>query len=299
MSGGRAAAIVYLSILMLFACSTPARPIYPERRAGRGDSCLTLNECQEPLLCIAGRCLDVDLELETTGRQCAAVECLETRDCCPPPPLPTMQHCEAQAALCTDGNPLCLQAARQPCECSRECQDYWCADTEPPFGVVQCTEDWQCGGAVTCVNGVCTECSADPDCGPGYTCTRNRCVSGCTRDEECGALARCDSARCVYRPCVSNLECVNVLGVRDAECREGTCGVPCEDDGACVALGPASQCVARLCQSTGCQQNADCAGRPPAGVGLLSVCLDTAEALRAMEHYAPGGSNGWTQGAVP
>jgi hypothetical protein len=121
------------------------------------------------------------------------------------------------------------------------------------------------------------ECSKDAQCGDGYTCENGSCVAGCLRDEQCGSLERCEAARCVARGCITDRECVALLGQRDAECREEECVIPCEDQGGCAAFGPLSSCEEGVCRSVGCERNSDCSALLGGG-GALRLCLEAAEA---------------------
>src|SRR5262245_47997373 len=84
------------------ACAPAAQPTFPDRRGGRGESCLVTNDCKEPLLCLGGRCLDEKLSFEPTGKVCAAGQCLANADCCPPLSLPEQEYCKTLEAECRD-----------------------------------------------------------------------------------------------------------------------------------------------------------------------------------------------------
>lgn len=267
--------LVWVCVLTGYACTNDARPTYPQRRGGRGDPCLVLNDCKEPLLCRQGRCLDSGSELEATGKECVSAECLEDVDCCPLVSAADEAYCDAQVAKCR-GNAACERSARRPCTCTSRCEAYLCVtDPAAEFG---CSLDTDCSPG-SCRDGRCKECEADEECGEGQICEGDRCEPGCTRDEQCGRLSRCEAARCVARGCVSQRECIALLRLPDAECRDEACVVPCDNDSACDRLGPLHVCQKGACLSLGCEENVDCSARDGAR-GDLMLCLGGKEAGR-------------------
>jgi hypothetical protein len=275
-------ALVLVGCALIAACHDAGKPVYPARRAGRGDPCQVLNDCKEPLLCIGGRCLDASLHVKATDKQCVAVECIDTADCCPPHSKPDQEACDARKKSCGSDS-FCLDQWAEDCKCQHTCKDHWCVATKPTGS--SCSTQFACVSG-KCVDGTCVECKHDADCGDGYLCKSGSCAAGCRRDEQCGALERCDDARCVARGCLDDRECIEQLGARDARCQQGACIVPCADDAACVALGSLMICHDGACTSLGCERDSDCGGASeqisypstyPAG---FELCLDAADAAR-------------------
>lgn len=287
----RSSFLVGLCALTTYACTNEAKPTYPQRRGGRGDSCLVLNDCKEPLLCRAGRCLDADLGLKASDKQCVMAECIDDGDCCRPISLAQEAACETNAAKCR-GNAQCERTARSPCTCTRSCQAHECVTSFDS----DCDADTDCGVGA-CSEGRCVECSADLECGEGLICEEDECRAACTRDEQCGRLARCDEGRCSARGCLSQRECILLLGRPDAECRDEACVVPCDGSAACASLGALHVCDKGVCKSLGCEENADCSARDTAQ-GSLMLCLDKEDVgrLRTVEPFS---FMRGTRGAVP
>lgn len=284
------------SVLGLAAgCSDVARPSYPDRRGGRGDTCLTLNDCKEPLVCGGGMCMDPHNAVAASGKQCVALECSDDIHCCTDL-LPRAQ-CDQLEADCA-GSPTCLDQVWAPrCECTRRCRDFHCEAKSP----VECETVADCYGMLGCVDGACRHCREDSACGEGGVCAAGNCVTGCRVEADCAPLETCaDNGHCETRACLDDRECKFVLATPDARCRAGACEIPCSNDGRCASLnGPAFVtsdgftfadpepfvCVDGACAPLGCARDSDCrsAGSVGGQDGVLA-CVDDERAgeLRAL-----------------
>ena len=79
----------------------------------------------------------------------------------------------------------------------------------PDPGPVQCRNDGECGGAMTCnmsaPGGICSGCGT---CKGWLECYAGSCVRDCYHDGECNAGFRCSSTdRCVLRACDAATPC--------------------------------------------------------------------------------------------
>jgi hypothetical protein len=273
--------------LALLACNPAAKPMYPERRGGRGEACVITNDCKEPLLCIGQRCLDEQLSFKPTSKVCVTAQCIETSDCCPPLSKPQQTTCATLKKQCDQsarsdlGLYQCSQYQSQ-CVCEKTCTDHACvAKTNS-----HCATSLDCAGG-TCLNGHCGECSKDTDCGKDYICESNQCQLGCLHDEACGSLSSCKAGRCEARGCESNRECALALELRDAVCQKGVCGMPCKNDAECGRPnGELNTCSDGICKFVGCDTDAECAAfsvysypsYPSSSTRPYHLCLSQSEA---------------------
>ncbi len=101
-------------------------------------------------------------------------------------------------------------------------------------GPVQCREDTDCGGTLTCnrsaPGGICLgcgECPGDLECGFGA------CIRSCSVDADCNAGFNClGSGRCGLRSCSTNADCGSGYGCSGS----GTCErTPCDTADDCPA----------------------------------------------------------------
>jgi len=264
-------------------CKPEAQASFPDRRGGRGESCLVTNDCKEPLLCLSGRCLDESLSFEPTGKACATAQCLSKTDCCPPLSKPRQASCDKREKECkADPTSFECRSYEYDCKCKASCEDHLCKYESPLSSECEKSSECSSDGALRCVRGSCVQCTKDSECGTGYLCDRGRCEVGCSHDEECGELEACEKLRCVDRGCKSDRECAIALGVRDGVCLKGECGVPCKSDAACGSLWGSvgvSACVDGLCKWLGCASNTDCqADRVQTRGDGIAVCVPATEA---------------------
>lgn len=261
------------------ACSDVARPSYPDRRGGRGEPCLTLNDCKEPLVCGGSLCIDPRSSLTVTGKECVALECRDDADCCPD--LRTQAECDELEASCA-GDGFCLDYRWAPvCECSRRCSDLHCVSRSPD----RCDTASDCSYGLPCLGGRCTPCTDDASCGEGSVCAAGSCIPACTADTDCAAIEACsESGHCETRACYDDRECKFALGADDARCTDGACIIPCENDARCAAVWnrwqtsgtdfsyqPPFVCSEGACAPAGCARDTDCAGLR--GLGT-PACVD-------------------------
>jgi hypothetical protein len=248
------------------ACSDVARPSYPDRRGGRGEPCLTLNDCKEPLVCGGNHCIDPHSSLTVTGKECVALECTDDSGCCPN--LRTPAECDELEASCA-GDGFCLDYQWAPvCVCDSRCRDFQCVRRSPE----PCETARDCGADLACVDGRCTLCADDESCGEGSVCEAKRCIAACTADTDCAAIEACaESGHCETRPCYDDRECKFALGADDARCTDGACRIPCENDARCASVWnrgsgtdfsyqPPFVCSEGECAPAGCARDTDCAG---------------------------------------
>ena len=263
-------------LLALVGCDPAASPTYPERRGGRGDPCLVVNDCKKPLLCLAGVCLDGSLSEKPTGKVCVAVECFDDKDCCPPQSKPMQEYCDELKGKTDSAS---KRAYSWDCACESRCKAHMCSEDDRDRYECDSTTDCKVGA---CKSNVCVECSKDADCGAGFLCDAQKCKRGCRRDEECGALEACEDARCVARDCSGNRQCIDVLGYRAAECRDGDCVIPCDNDAACnpyyTRAGAALVCKQGICTDIGCKTHFDCQSTSSLNTGL-AACVSAEEAM--------------------
>lgn len=267
----------------LLACNDDARPTYPDRRAGRGEPCLVLNDCKEPLLCLSGRCLDAKPPVAATNKQCVIVACRADADCCTAVQDADSPVCQTMRARCDGGDPGSCTDYQQSCTCTRTCQDHQCTGGR---AAASCTNDYDCWLG-SCIDGACRECATDDQCAAGRVCTDSRCVPGCAYDGQCGALESCKAGRCEARGCVSDRECIGLLQRRDAVCKEDECVVACNNDSSCSAL---STCVRGVCRDLGCASDAECQGLLPRGPSGIALCIDASE----VQNIARGETPAWS-----
>ncbi len=273
------------------ACKPEAQATYPERRGGRGESCVVTNDCKSPLLCLGGRCLDGESALTASSKVCAVGECISASDCCKPRSKAQLERCDELeqecASLGTDS--FACESFAQTCgPCTATCQDHLCVVESSSES--ECASNDECFGGL-CAAGRCVECTKDSECGEsGFVCEQGTCFLGCRRTEECGALEACNKGRCEKRACEGDRECIVMLNAREAACQAGECVISCEGDEQCVArlgglggllgLGGSalSVCIDGACRSPGCETNAECQSRVDTLGDELALCLSPEEA---------------------
>jgi hypothetical protein len=270
--------IICLLLLLASAagCTDTPRATYPDRRAGRGEPCLVLNDCKEPLLCLGGLCLDAKPPVAASNKQCARAECLTSEDCCEPLQNFQRDQCASLEAQCSAGTLWACDEHERQCVCTRRCEGHMCIG-----GPASCSEDRQCGFGNVCHEERCKQCAFDVNCPEGFVCVADRCQQGCNHDGQCGALETCHNRRCEPRGCLDHLECISLLRRRDAVCRKEECVIPCASDAACGAAGGLQTCIDGVCRDLGCASDADCEAQA-AGAGDRSImlCLDADQASR-------------------
>jgi hypothetical protein len=127
-------------------------------------------------------------------------------------------------------------------------------------GEALCTDDVDCDGLAvtddatdTCVEDECV-------CYQQFACLRR-----CQEDLDCGFGKRCDAGSDVCVPagtCMSNVTCQLQMGDYRAECVEGACTMPCDQDIDCnmgLTGGALSMvCDEGACKAIGCTDHSEC-----------------------------------------
>lgn len=165
----------------------------------------------------------------------------------------------------------------------------------PEWGYPVCRTGEDCEDAIPCVPGPddcpgpgCpSDCENDAECvdfgGPGIdgVCTFPQtgcCASsglcaapcdqtGCAADETCEA-----DGHCTPIPCDGGYACAEGFGCDPGSAgadRHGCAAIPCDQAGA-LPCGPASECVAGVCQRIACSVDSDC----PCGTCIVEECWD-------------------------
>lgn len=151
--------------------------------------------------------------------------------------------------------------------------------------VASCSSDDRCESTPVC--------SADADCaapsdrlfvactGDDCTCYENRCYLRCDEDLDCQAGYTCALADHVCKPrpsCTTNEQCAARTRDATAECRAGSCVIPCSTDQDCGDSGTLggggafNQMVCNddhVCETLGCSSHDECGTQ--GGVRLFCV----------------------------
>ncbi len=242
-------------VSVLSACqSDDAQTVTPADKSERGESCQARNDCVSGLACIANRCVLNEYPIAVDARECVRVDCATRDECCLDftPTQVTEATCIQYDADC---RALLDQAScdlyNRYCICNLVCEDERCVPANNCSDTIPCTSG-------VCNNGVCVECMVDIDCPGEGTCnvTTNHCIDHCTRNEECAQFESCVSGQCEHTGCTSDRECYFDLQNPRAECRDGECRVPCENDAEC--LQDFHACQGGLCVFIGCETDEEC-----------------------------------------
>jgi hypothetical protein len=147
------------------------------------------------------------------------------------------------------------------------------AVTNTCLSLSACTTSADCDGksvsdtaGALCRSGDCScyqsgcylTCKKDLDCQAGYTCNTSGATAGL----------------CSPTGCAANADCVTQLGNVRAQCKSGSCSVPCTDDHDCGSSGDLGTafsqqvCSNGACQPLGCSSDSDCQS---SGVHLFCV----------------------------
>lgn len=184
--------------------------------------CVTVDECDNGLLCINGFC----------GKEVHQSECISNDDCpkgfeCNDLEKCVLKSCESKED-CGIGSICSNQTCVPGCETNQDCKDGKICNTNTNI----CEDDNK------------VDCRLDDTCEQGYECNQ---LSGdcklnttCNTDEDCGSGAKCDNHTCVPR-----IACVpenNGAECADGEiCRaDGFCGADngCDNDQYCITKDP-------------------------------------------------------------
>jgi len=128
---------------------------------------------------------------------------------------------------------VCVDACVElPCPCVADCANKQCGDDGCGGECGQCT------GGVPCKDGQCVACKVAADCPNDNVCKEGKCQEPCTKS--------CDGKECGSDGC-------------GGECGDCMPGIPCTDDGQCVACkldddcGPQDVCVNGECNLQICE----------------------------------------------
>jgi hypothetical protein len=231
----------------------------------RGESCLSTDNCEKPLVCVNQTCSVANFEIEVTDKACQRVECEEATDCCPEP----NPSCKTWKDACDTGaggaNQVACDAYNNPiynCICDTS---VWACDN------FECIPAVTCAGSFDCIFGVCSsekrcvECEEDTDCLlANQSCVDNACVGGCENDTECPVFHACESGACSEKGCQNDRECVALSRNPLSSCdlATGSCSESCETDADCSIEGGSTftfrACVDSFCKDVGCQTDEEC-----------------------------------------
>ena len=239
--------------LSLFACSGGPDEMRPERRAGRGESCTTTNECSSGLICVRNACVLGDYPIAPDARVCGIVQCETDIQCA----LSAEQQCPDDAAACEAGDfAACSRLEEAPCQRTYRCEDRLCVAAQ-----AACTEDEDCPfSRPICVAGQCVQCLTQDNCETGFLCSGNVCVPSCQTTMDCPYFHACQSNRCVEVGCATDRECVAFTGRVFARCSDKQCLLPCDTDRDCSSEDSFDYEVCRdgRCVYVGCQTEEEC-----------------------------------------
>lgn len=215
-----------LFVLAPACAKSTDQPTY--NRGDRGESCQARNDCNSGLACVGGTCTTGSIAINTTGKECVAIECQTAQDCC------GYSGCNPAPWLCT----------ANMCESNNVC-----------------TMDTDCYSSSTgqyCVGGKCATCKVDTDCPNENSCIAGKCQAKCTSDGECTGLAHCNAGACVEDGCRNDRECVMYTKNARSTCSATKCGTPCSSDLECSGNQSLQKCQSGSCVFVGCDTDKDC-----------------------------------------
>lgn len=247
------------------------------RNASRkGESCASTPDCADGLVCVGEVCLPEELGLDPTGKECAAVECVQPADCCDLVMLDP-QQCASFQQACAMGDMLACSYYNQYCVCNAQ---QWSCDADACRFAGPCMVDSDCPGGVCNVN-TCVECVNDLDCFAG-SCVNSQCTAdalSCQTNNDCPYFHTCQANLCVETGCTDTRECIEYTDDPLSFCQDAECRTPCASDAECITFGSAlGACVGGFCEDAGCTTDEQC--RIALGLGpgsfLKAVCRQEA-----------------------
>ena len=255
--------LVLISLLVLFGCSTRARPLPTAGGCAAHDEAA----CKSDSACRADYCAQCSCQSAFAG--CSARS--DAPATCP------VSACPASDCGCSGLGELdCIAAQAHGCVaayCPNTCSstNYFASCLGPSDPAPPCGGTGGCGSIETCrtaadcpgSNLVCdapdsapscgdcgiVECGGDSDCGAGQVCSYsdcchgNQCLPACASDsdcadgQECHSDGHCRTITCNLGGCPAEFDCVNGLCQRNTCVADEDCG-----SGFCVVGG----CYTRL-----------------------------------------------------
>lgn len=245
----------FAALLSTAACSkNDAAP----RKSLKGEACQTTADCNGNLSCVprpnasGGICVTGEFKVSQTAKECAVVQCAQPADCCPPPSA----SCQTYQQGCQQGIQADCTYYNQYCKCDGskfQCNGGTCKAV--------CTSSSDCVTGGTCQNGQCVQCTSDSNCSNGYVCNGGKCEPPCRNDADCPSFNTCDNGHCVDNGgCQSDRECIASTKNVTAQCKSGTCVVPCDTDLECGNPEAYNfySCIKHQCVYVGCDSDKEC-----------------------------------------